>query len=86
MKGPDEDEGLSSLAKADRAAAPWLNVVWQFTGSVIVGVGAGWGIDRWAGSSPWGLIIGGMVGSGIGLYAFIRSSNRLLKTEKKDGK
>lgn len=86
MKGPDENEGLSSLAKADRAAAPWLHATWQFTGSVVVGVGGGWGIDKGLGSAPWGLIIGGVVGSAVGLYAFIRTSNRLLNAEKKDGK
>ncbi len=80
----DPDEGLSQLAKSTRAAAPWLAAVWQFTGSVLFLVAAGYGLDKYAGTGPWGLIVGGMVGSGVGFYAFIRSTNRLMKQQKQD--
>lgn len=78
----DPNDGLSPLAKSSQAAAPWLSAVWQFTGSVLFLVAAGYGVDRWAGTGPWGLVIGGMVGSGVGFYAFIRTSNRLMKEEQ----
>lgn len=79
----DPDEGLSPLAKSYRAAAPWLSAVWQFTGSALFGVAAGYGLDRWVGTGPWGLIIGGMGGSAVGFYAFIRTANRLMEEQKK---
>lgn len=81
MSGPDE--GLSPLAKSYRAAAPWLNAAWQFTGSALFGVAVGYGVDRWWGTKPWGLVIGGLVGSGVGFYAFIRSATRLLNEQSK---
>lgn len=56
-------------------------MVWQFTGSVLVGVAAGYGVDRWRGVGPWGLIIGGGVGTVTGLYAFITNSTRLLDAQ-----
>lgn len=79
----DPDDGLSPLAKSYRAAAPWLNAVWQFTGSALFGVGVGYGVDQHWGTTPWGLIVGGVVGSGAGFYAFIRSTNRLLDAQSK---
>ena len=50
------------------------------------GVGAGYGLDRWLGIGPWGLIIGGMGGSAVGFYAFIRTANRLMDEQKKSEK
>lgn len=79
----DTDDGLSPLAKTDRAAAPWLAAVWQFTGSVLFLVAVGYGLDRWMEWGPWGLIVGGMLGAGVGFYAFIRTANRLMQEEKK---
>ena len=79
----DPDEGLSPLARSYRAAAPWLSAVWQFTGSALFGVAAGYGVDKWLGTGPGGLIVGGLGGSAVGFYAFIRSTNRLLETQKK---
>ena len=84
MSGPND--GLSSLARSYRAAAPWLSAVWQFTGSALVGVAAGSGVDRWWGTKPWGLIIGGLVGSGAGFYAFVRTTTRLLDQQSKQSK
>lgn len=77
------DDGLSPLARSYRAAAPWLSAVWQFTGSALFGVAVGYGVDRWWGTKPWGLVIGGMVGSATGFYAFIKSTMRLLDAQSK---
>jgi ATP synthase protein I len=60
--------------------------VWQFTGSALVGVGAGYWVDKHFGVSPWGLVIGGTVGSAAGFYAFVRTTNRLMDAQKKTRK
>lgn len=84
----DPDDGLSPLAKSYRAAAPWLSAVWQFIGSALFGVAVGYGLDAWRGWEPWGLVVGGLVGSGVGFYAFIRSATRLAdeQSKQKNGK
>ncbi len=79
--GPDE--GLSPLAKSYRAAAPWVGAVWQFVGSTGLMVAAGYAADRWLGSTPFGLIAGGLLGGAVGFYAFIRTTNRLFEAGKK---
>lgn len=67
------------MAKAYQAAAPWLAVTWQFVGTTVAGVGGGWWVDKWLGSKPWALAVGGLVGSALGFYFFIRGTNRLLE-------
>lgn len=71
------------MAKAEREAAPWLSAVWQLTGATMVGAGMGYGVDRYFGSEPWGLLVGGLVGVGTGFYAFLRSVTRLLEAQSK---
>lgn len=82
----DPDDGLSPLAKSYRAAAPWLDAVWQLTGSAMMGTAMGYGVDRYFGVEPWGLVVGAVVGSGVGFYAFIRSTTRLSDAQAKKRK
>ena len=37
---------------------------------------AGWMVDKWLGSAPWGLIIGIVLGSAAGLFEFVRLSSK----------
>ena len=82
MGGPDDD-GLSPVARSYRAAEPWLAVVWRFTGSALVGVGAGYWLDQHFGWKPVGLLVGGLVGSAVGFYAFIRGASKLIDAQSK---
>ena len=82
MTEPDP-EGLSPFARSLRTAGPWLNAIWQFIGSVLVGALMGYGFDRWIGKSPLGLILGVVLGISVGMYALIAASIRLSKVKKK---
>lgn len=75
--GRPEDEA-SSVARAWRAAAPWLDATWQFVGSAMVGVALGYGADVALETKPYGLALGGLLGSAMGFWVFIRTSLRLL--------
>ena len=44
--------------------------------SVATFCGAGWLVDKWFGIAPWGLIIGIVLGSALGLYEFVRISSK----------
>jgi len=39
--------------------------------------GLGWLVDRWLQISPWGIIIGGMIGYAAGLYLVILRSRQM---------
>jgi ATP synthase protein I len=47
--------------------------------TVAVLLGAGYLIDRWLGSSPWGIVGGIVLGSAVGLYQFVRITSQIYK-------
>jgi len=62
-----DDNRKTGLAYA--AGLTLFAVVAAFTG-------AGWMIDKWLGTQPWGLVGGIVVGSAAGLFQFVRLSSR----------
>jgi Uncharacterized protein conserved in bacteria len=45
--------------------------------TVAIFLGVGWLLDRWLGTSPWLLVLGVVLGSGLGLYEFVRITSKL---------
>ena len=68
MKKEDQDENR----KAGFAYAAGIALF----ASVVALCGAGWLVDKWFNIAPWGLIIGIVLGSAIGLYEFVRLSSK----------
>ena len=66
----------SAIGKAMRLSS-------EFVGGIIAGGLLGWVVDRFAGTSPWGLIIFLMLGFGAGIRNLLRASNMLGKTPGK---
>lgn len=65
-EAPAPADDRSGFAKGFRYAGDLL-------GGVIVGVGIGWFLDRWLGSSPWGLIVFTLLGFSAGVLNLMRS-------------
>jgi ATP synthase protein I len=61
----------------------------EFIAGIAVGVGIGWVIDRWAGTSPWGLIVFLLLGFGAAVLNVLRSAGMVAeqgaKLPPKDG-
>lgn len=45
--------------------------------SVLVFLGIGYAVDLWLKSTPWGVVVGVVLGSAIGFYQFIRIANQI---------
>lgn len=45
--------------------------------AIVVMLGAGYLVDLWLNSTPWGIVGGIVFGSIIGLYQFVKISSRL---------
>ncbi len=69
----EEDEQESENRKSGLAYAAAVALF----GSVLTLLGLGWLLDRWLGTSPWLLVAGIVLGSGFGLYEFIRITSKL---------
>ena len=61
-----------------RAAGPYLGLGAQIGGSMILFVGLGVLVDRWLGTTPWGVIVGAALGM-VGIVALV------LRIAKEDG-
>ena len=67
-----EDATLSSWYRMAGVGIEFIVAVALFTA-------IGYGIDRWLGSAPWGLLIGAGLGFTVGLRAMIRAARRAFK-------
>ncbi|MDX8436255.1 MULTISPECIES: AtpZ/AtpI family protein [Mesorhizobium] len=70
---PDRLEGKDD-AKAVTGYGQALKLSSEFIAGIVVGVAIGWIIDRLAGISPWGLIVGLLLGFGAGVLNVLRSA------------
>jgi len=70
---PNRLEGKDD-AKATAGYGQALKLSSEFIAGIVVGVGLGWFVDRVAGISPWGLIVGLMLGFGAGVLNVLRSA------------
>ncbi len=49
----------------------------QMLGGVLGGIGLGWLVDHYANTSPWGLVLGLLIGAGLSIYSTVRTASRM---------
>ena len=59
-----------SYEEGMREAGPYLTIGLQIAGSMFLFVGGGWALDEWAGTSPWGILVGTVLGF-LGVMALV---------------
>ena len=64
---------------AHRAMAQGYRFLGEVVGGVLMGAGFGWLVDRFAGTEPFGLVIGLLVGTGVSIFAAVRTAARTQK-------
>ncbi len=70
---PEDDEGLSKLAKGYQQAAPYMAASTSLVASVGLFAAGGWWLDRKLGhETPWLLIVGAVLGMIGGFISFFR--------------
>jgi ATP synthase protein I len=65
--GPRQTADASAFARGFRLSS-------ELVGAVLVGAGAGWLIDRWLGTTPWGLIVFLLLGFAAGVLNVMRAA------------
>lgn len=64
---------------ADSSMASWhrmTGVGIEFIVAVALMGGIGYGLDRWLDTSPWLMIVGGVIGFAVGLYNMARAAKK----------
>jgi ATP synthase protein I len=49
----------------------------QLLGGVLGGIGLGWLVDHFAHTSPWGLVLGLLIGAGLSIYSAVRTASQM---------
>ena len=84
MKNPDEENtgsGLSSYGKAIRTAGPLFTSGLQMAVAVVLMIFLGRWLDDKFGTDPWLMTLGALIGSGGGLYSFIKTALEVSRAE-----
>lgn len=68
-----KDKAPGPGIKANSAVGFGFRVGVDLTAALIVGVFLGWAVDRWGGTSPWGLVVGFMLGAAAGVMNVYRA-------------
>ena len=69
----ERDQGASGATGYGQA----MKLSSEFIAGVAVGAGMGWGIDRFAGTSPWGLVVFLLLGFVAGVLNVLRSVGKV---------
>ncbi|WP_094506414.1 AtpZ/AtpI family protein [Brucella thiophenivorans] len=71
FKQPASEDGRSDTTGS---VAQAMKLSSEFIAGIVVGAVIGWALDRYAGTSPWGLIIFLLLGFGAGTLNVLRSA------------
>ena len=61
----------------ESGASAGYKLIGELIGGVLTGLGLGWAVDRFAGTSPWGLIAGVLIGTGVAIFMTVRTAGRM---------
>ena len=73
---PDRQEGKQGAGGA-AGSGPAMKLSSEFIAGIAVGAGLGWMIDRFAGTSPWGLVVFLLLGFAAGVLNVLRSVGKI---------
>ena len=65
-----------------KAVAQGSQLVAGLIGGPLVGLGFGWGVDYLAGTAPWGLIVGLLIGFAASVFLALRTAQRMTAAAK----
>jgi ATP synthase protein I len=78
MPGPLDQQRGRALRNLGALSAVGLSIVV----AVVIGTAAGYGVDRWLGTSPWGFLIGFLIGVVAGMRTVFRTVAAVSRDEE----
>ena len=64
-------------AEHEKSSQDGYRLLADLIGGVLVGLGFGWLLDRYAGTRPWGMVGGLLIGMGFSVYLVVRKAAKL---------
>src|SRR3954471_18815143 len=64
-------------AEHEKSSQDGYRLLAELIGGVLLGRGFGWLLDRYAGTGPWGMVGGLLIGMGSSIYIVVRKATKL---------
>ncbi len=64
-------------AEHEKSSTDGYRLLADLIGGVLAGLGLGWALDRYAGTGPWGMVGGLLIGMGFSIYIVVRKATKL---------
>lgn len=64
-------------AEHEKSSQDGYRLLADLIGGVLVGLGFGWLLDRFAGTAPWGMVGGLLIGMGGSIFSVVRKATKL---------
>jgi ATP synthase protein I len=77
LKAFEQKRGRSASSEQAQALGAGYRFLASMIGGVLTGVGLGWLLDHYAGTGPWGMIGGLLIGSTVSIIAVVRAAGRM---------
>jgi ATP synthase protein I len=68
----------------EQAVSQAYRIIAELLGGVLVGLGLGFAVDMVADTTPWGMIVGILLGFALSIWMARRTANRLMALAKQD--
>ena len=68
---------LGGLAGGVGALASGWRMVWEVVSGFLGGAAVGWLVDHFAGTAPWGVVAGLVIGSGVAVFMAARTAAKM---------
>ncbi|HUZ14540.1 MAG TPA: AtpZ/AtpI family protein [Caulobacteraceae bacterium] len=81
---PDETP-LAGAASAERGVGDAYRLLGEVLGGILGGIGLGWVVDHFAHTTPFGMVIGLLLGTAAAAYAAMHSAGAGRGAAKSDG-
>lgn len=76
---------VSAELAGQKVSSEAYKIIAELLGGVFIGLGAGFLVDRFFGTNPWGIIGGVLLGFALSIYMARRTANRLMAQAKAQG-
>jgi ATP synthase protein I len=64
-------------AEHEKSSTDGYRLLADLIGGVLAGLGLGWAFDGFAGTKPWGMVGGLLIGMGFSIYLVVRKATKL---------
>ncbi len=80
--GSDDSDPYGGEDRKANSELQWAGVGFELAGTIALLTLAGYGIDAWLGTGPWGMLVGGVLGIVGGLYNLLKRAIQANRTKR----